>query len=80
MAEQAQDLLAGSGWLPEPLRTLGQAAIRVAAIAGANAEPATTVLAEADGQTTREPMAEPIDEPIEDPTEDPTGSWQSAAD
>ena len=26
MAEQAQDLLAGSGWLPEPLRTLGGAA------------------------------------------------------
>ena len=26
MAEQAQDLLAGSGWLPEPLRTPGQAA------------------------------------------------------
>ena len=25
MAEQAQDLLAGSGWLPEPLRTPGQA-------------------------------------------------------
>jgi ParB family chromosome partitioning protein len=25
MAENAQDLLAGSGWLPEPLRTPGRA-------------------------------------------------------
>jgi ParB family transcriptional regulator, chromosome partitioning protein len=24
MAERAQELLAGSGWLPEPLRTLGR--------------------------------------------------------
>jgi ParB family chromosome partitioning protein len=67
MAEQAQQLLAGSGWLPEPLRTPGQA-VAAAAI------PATdTVLA--DGQT-EGPTEEATGEPIEDPTE----GWRSAAD
>jgi ParB family chromosome partitioning protein len=76
MAEQAQDLLAGSGWLPEPLRTPGQVATTAAAIAGAAAEqPADTVLAEADGQT-EGPTEEATGEPVEDPTE----GWRSAAD
>ena len=50
MAEQAEELLAGSGWLPEPLRTPGQVSTAAAAIAGADAE--------ADGRTERPPMDE----------------------
>jgi len=43
MAEQVQELLAGSGWLPEPLRTPGQVM------------PAVTVAPEADGQAPAQP-------------------------
>ena len=39
MAEKAQELLAGTGWLPEPLRTLGQ--VFAASAATADAETAT---------------------------------------
>jgi ParB family transcriptional regulator, chromosome partitioning protein len=38
MAEQAQDLLAGSGWLPEPLRTPGQIVTAAAAVPDLGAE------------------------------------------
>ena len=55
MAEQAQELLAGNGWIPEPLRTPGRSVIEasaeVADEAGADA-PAVT----ADGET--EPTGE----------------------
>ena len=72
MAEQAQDLLADAGWLPEPLRTPGQGAPGAAAMPDAAIEqPADTVLAEADGQG---------EDPAEEPTEEPTEGWQSAAD
>ena len=73
MAEQAQDLLAGSGWLPEPLRTPGQV-VAAAAIQAADAEPPSDT-ALADGQT-EGPTEEATGEPIEDPTE----GWRSAAD
>ena len=49
MAEQAQALLAGSGWLPEPLRTSGQ----VMPLAGDDAAP------EIDRATQNEPDADP---------------------
>jgi ParB family chromosome partitioning protein len=47
MAAQAQDLLAGSGWLPEPLRTPG----RTVTAAEAEQPPADPGQAEADEQT-----------------------------
>jgi ParB family chromosome partitioning protein len=72
MAARAQDLLADSGWLPEPLRTPGQGAPRAAAMPDAAIEPpADTVLAEADGQG---------EDPAEEPTGEPTEGWQSAAE
>lgn len=73
MAGQAQDLLAGSGWLPEPLRTPGQV-VAAAAIQAADAEPPSDT-ALADGQTEGR-TEEATGEPIEDPTE----GWRSAAD
>jgi len=78
MAGQAQDLLAGSGWLPEPLRTPGldvaaadtkQAADPVPAEAGDQAE-----------NSAQEPAADPTQAPLEDPTEEPIEDWRSAAD
>jgi len=68
MAEQAQDLLAGSGWLPEPLRTPGRIVTAAAPVPDAD---------------TRQPTETgPVGgvEPTEDPTEDPTENWQTAAE
>ena len=65
MAAQAQDLLAGSGWLPEPLRTPGRAVTAAPEAIEAEAEqpPADLGQAEAD-----------------EPTEDPAKDWRSAAE
>jgi ParB family chromosome partitioning protein len=73
MAEQAQDLLAGSGWLPEPLRTPGQATAAVSEETAASADqPDEAVQAEA---------GEPADDPgAEDPAAEETEQWQSAAE
>ena len=66
MAEQAQDLLAGSGWLPEPLRTPGQATAAAPEETAANADqPDEAVQAEA-GEPAEAPAAEdPAAEPSE---------------
>ncbi len=40
MADQAQELLAGSGWLPEPLRTPGRPSLRLVDAAEQDAPPA----------------------------------------
>jgi ParB family chromosome partitioning protein len=72
MAGQAQELLAGSGWLPEPLRTPGQAVTAAAdtlEVAAEAEQPSDIVSAKA------------VDEqPAEDPAADATEDWQSAAD
>jgi len=65
MAAQAQDLLAGSGWLPEPLRTPGQAV---------TAAPETT---EAEAEL---PPADPGQAEADEPTEDPAEDWRTAAE
>lgn len=78
MAGQAQDLLAGSGWLPGPLRTPG---LDVAA--AHTAQPADPVTVEAGDQaenSAQEPAADPTQDPLEDPTEEPIEDWRSAAD
>jgi ParB family transcriptional regulator, chromosome partitioning protein len=77
MAAQAQELLAGSGWLPEPLRTPGQGmTATTAAMSTADDEQsADAVLAGAEGQT-EGATVEPMEEPIADPTE----GWRAAAD
>jgi len=72
MAGQAQELLAGSGWLPEPLRTPGQAVTVAADTPEAEAE------TEQPGNIA--PIEEADDQPAEDPAADATEDWQSAAD
>ena len=72
MAEQAQDLLAGSGWLPEPLRTPGQATAAAPEETAADADqPDEAVQAEA---------GEPAEDPAEDPAAEESEQWQSAAE
>jgi ParB family chromosome partitioning protein len=77
MATQAQDLLAGSGWLPEPLRTPGQGmtATTAAMSIADDEQPADAVLAEVGAQTEGSTV-----EPMEEPIGDPTGGWRATAD
>ena len=72
MAGQAQELLAGSGWLPEPLRTPGQAVTAAAETPEAKAE------AEQPGDI--DPIETADDQSVNDPAADATEDWQSAAD
>jgi ParB family chromosome partitioning protein len=66
MAERAQDLLAGSGWLPEPLRTQGLAVTRTSEMADAPLESSgeesacagyETAMAASEESTDNEPLA-----------------------
>jgi ParB family chromosome partitioning protein len=81
MAEQAQALLAGSGWLPEPLRTPGVGLAAVAAVSdaavsdAAGEQKATSEEREADG-----PTEDPTGDQAGDDSEDATEDWRSAAD
>ena len=68
MAAQAQDLLAGSGWLPEPLRTPGLAVTTQRILAEAGLEQPTRVV----------PAG--VDDPNGEPAEDTTEGWQFAAE
>ncbi len=62
MAAEAETLLAGSGWLPEPLRTPGRTLFAVAPAAGPGFEPAGDEPAAIDGEQV-------VDEDV-DPAED----------
>jgi ParB family chromosome partitioning protein len=64
MAEQAQDLLAGSGWLPEPLCTPGRIVTAAATVPDADIQQPTDT--------------DPVGGV--DPAEDPTEDWQTAAE
>ena len=44
MAERAQELLAGSGWIPEPLRTPGQV-VRATSLASESSQTSATSFA-----------------------------------
>ena len=76
MAEQAQELLAGSGWLPEPLRTPGLVATAAAVIGtdpGQPADIAPTEAGDRDGGHGRRPQRRVL-------SAEPATDWQSAAD
>jgi ParB family chromosome partitioning protein len=64
MAERAEELLAGSGWLPEPLRTQGQV---------------FTVAADAEASGA-EPEAGLPDDPDQHEADMPTEAWPIAAE
>ena len=76
MAEQAQDLLAGSRWLPEPLRTPGQAGDHRAEVSDA-----ADVSAEQPDDAAAVDMAEAAGDPAAEATTlRQLTKWQSAAD
>jgi ParB family chromosome partitioning protein len=70
MAEQAQDLLVGTGWIPEPLRTPGRPVIEALSDASDGAvidEPAVTSDDEADEPTGEETAADDGESAMGDP-------------
>jgi ParB family transcriptional regulator, chromosome partitioning protein len=79
MAAQAQALLAGSGWLPEPLRTPGRDMGKTtAAMPGADADQPVIVQAEARDQT-GDPTEDPAEDTLRDPAAMPAADWPFAA-
>jgi ParB family chromosome partitioning protein len=65
MAAKAEELLAGSGWLPEPLRTPGQALRSVIVEPEANKRPDSVETATIGGETAMADDSEPAeDEPV----------------
>jgi ParB family chromosome partitioning protein len=81
MAAQAQDLLAGSGWLPEALRTPGQGMSKTsAAVPDADADqPADTIQTEANHRTA-ESTEDLAGDAVRDPAGGPAEDWPSAAE
>jgi ParB family transcriptional regulator, chromosome partitioning protein len=81
MAAQAQDLLAGSIWLPEALRTPGQGMSKTSvAVPGADADqPADTIQTEANHRTA-ESTEDLAGDAVRDPAGEPAGDWRSAAE
>ena len=66
MAERAQELLAGSGWIPEPLRTPGRAIGAISLASESSQTSAISSAREESAATGYEPaMADP-EEPAED--------------
>src|SRR5207302_5488809 len=58
MAAQAEQLLAGSGWLPEPLRTPGQGLSGSVERSGASVEASIAQSAASEGETAIDPTAD----------------------
>ena len=56
MAEQAEELLAGSGWLPEPLRTPGQVFTTAVDAETSGTEPEATLPDDLDQHEASMPM------------------------
>jgi ParB family chromosome partitioning protein len=75
MAGQAQDLLAGAGWLPEPQRTPSLVATAAAVIGTDPGQPADIAPLEAGDGT-----ADAVADRSEDAVGGPVTDWQSAAD
>ena len=72
MAKAAEDLLIGTGWLPEPLRTPGQ-------IFAPGIEPASLADDDADGQPAKEGGELAMDEPSSDEASDPSAATAAVA-
>ena len=77
MAERAQELLAGSGWLPEPLRTPGRATNATALTAETSSTSPTTSAGEESTATGYETAMAEMQRPAED--ESPQQSIRAVA-
>jgi ParB family chromosome partitioning protein len=72
MAKAAEDLLIGTGWLPEPLRTPGQTF-------APGIKPASLADDDADGQSAKESGEPAMDEPSSDEASDPSAAAAAVA-
>jgi ParB family chromosome partitioning protein len=80
MAAQAQELLAGSGWLPEPLRTPGQGTTETTAPASdPDAGQQVDAIETGAEDQTADPTEDPAEDALRDPTGEAAGDWRSAA-
>jgi ParB family transcriptional regulator, chromosome partitioning protein len=66
MAERAQELLAGSGWIPEPLRTPGRAIGAASSLSKASQTSGTTSPEEESAATGYETAVADSEQPAED--------------
>ncbi len=72
MAKAAEELLIGTGWLPEPLRTPGQTF-------APGIEPASLANDDADGQSAKESGEPAMDEPSSEEASDPSAAAAAVA-
>jgi ParB family transcriptional regulator, chromosome partitioning protein len=81
MAAQAQDLLAGAGWLPEPLRTVGQSTSKTtAAVPDTVADQPVVAIPTETNDQAADPPENQAEDTLRDPVAMPASDWPSAAD